>query len=108
MKQISQNIRRLRKEKGMSQEQLAQALHVTRADGIRLGAGNSPTRSGRSGADCPITGVEPERLLYGEDSGRGRFYRGVSFWPVLGVTPCFMLWYSGFCHPHKPGSRHFY
>lgn len=30
MKQISQNIRRLRKEKGMSQEQLAQALHVTR------------------------------------------------------------------------------
>lgn len=56
MKQISQNIRRLRKEKGMSQEQLAQALHVTRADGIRLGAGNSPTRSGRSGADCPITG----------------------------------------------------
>ena len=30
MKQISQNIRRLRKEKGMSQEQFAQALHVTR------------------------------------------------------------------------------
>ena len=35
--------------------------------------------------------MEPERLLYGEDSGRGRFYRGVSFWPVLGVIPRFYV-----------------
>ena len=44
MKQISQNIRRLRKEKGMSQEQLAQLVGVTRQTIGMIEAGNyNPT-----------------------------------------------------------------
>lgn len=109
MKQISQNIRRLRKEKGMSQEQLAQALHVTRADGIRLGAGNSPTKSGRSGADRPITGggAGAAALRRGQRPEAGLPRR--VFLAGIGRDP-HVLCYGilGSAHPHKPGSGHFY
>ncbi|SCI63283.1 transcriptional repressor DicA [uncultured Flavonifractor sp.] len=91
MKQISQNIRRLRKEKGMSQEQLAQALHVTRQTVSAWERGIAQPGLDVLGQIAQLLGVEPERLLYGEDSGRGRFYRGVSFWPVLGVIPMFYV-----------------
>ena len=107
MKQISQNIRRLRKEKGMSQEQLAQALHVTRQTVSAWERGIAQPGLDVLGQIAQLLGVEPERLLYGEDSGRGRFYR--VFLAGIGRDP-HVLCYGilGSAHPHKPGSRHFY
>ena len=70
MKQISQNIRRLRKEKGMSQEQLAQALHVTRQTVSAWERGIAQPGLDVLGQIAQLLGVEPERLLYGEDSGK--------------------------------------
>lgn len=91
MKQMAQRIRRLRKEKGMSQEQLAQALHVTRQTVSAWERGIAQPSLDALGQIAQTLGVEPERLLYGENSGRGRGYRGVSFWPVLGVIPMFYV-----------------
>ena len=89
MNEIAANIKRLRKEKGLSQEQFAQALHVTRQTVSAWERGLS-----RPGLDtleqmARVLEVEEEALLYG--SGKKPQYCRVSFWPVLGVLPLFFL-----------------
>ena len=69
MQYIARNIRTLRKTRGMTQEELASALHVTR----------QAVSSWERGGSCPdfdtlrtmaeILDVTPEQLLYGEQTG---------------------------------------
>ena len=108
MKQISQNIRRLRKEKGMSQEQLAQALHVTRQTVSAWERGIAQPSLDVLG-DRPITGggAGAAALRRGQRPGAGLPRR--VFLAGIGRDP-HVLCYGilGSAHPHKPGSRHFY
>lgn len=91
MNQIANNIKVLRKEKGLSQEQFAQALHVTRQTVSAWERGMS-----RPGLDmleqmAQVLGVEVETLLYGREGGKKPEYHHVSYWPVLGVAPLFFF-----------------
>lgn len=47
---VGKNIVKLRKEQGMSQEQLAQKLHVTRQARVQLGNRQEPAGSGYAGS----------------------------------------------------------
>lgn len=109
MKQISQNIRRLRKEKGMSQEQLAQALHVTRQTVSAWERGIAQPGLDVLGQDCPITGggAGAAALRRGQRPEAGLPRR--VFLAGIGRDP-HVLCYGilGSAHPHKPGSGHFY
>ena len=93
MKQISQNIRRLRKEKGMSQEQLAQALHVTRQTVSAWERGIAQPGLDVLGQIAQLLAGLPRRVFL---AGIGRDPH-VLCYGILGSA-----------HPHKPGSRHFY
>ena len=89
MNPIAANMKTLRKQKGLSQEQFAQALHVTRQTVSAWERGLS-----RPGLDtletmARVLEVEPEVLLYGGESGKSARYRQVSFWPMVGVIPMF-------------------
>ena len=92
MNDIAVNIKNLRKEKGLSQEQFAQALHVTRQTVSAWERGLSRPGLETLEQIARTPEVEPERLFYGEEEGKKPRYRRVSFWPVLGVMPG---WYFG-------------
>ncbi|MDY3906847.1 MAG: helix-turn-helix transcriptional regulator [Lawsonibacter sp.] len=92
MNDIAVNIKNLRKEKGLSQEQFAQALHVTRQTVSAWERGLSRPGLETLEQIARTLEVEPERLFYGEEEGKKPRYRRVSFWPVLGVMPG---WYFG-------------
>ena len=85
MNPIAVNIKNLRREKGLSQEQFAQALHVTRQTVSAWERGVSQPGLDTLGEMARVLEVEPERLLYGGPGKKGPGYRRVSFWPVLGV-----------------------
>lgn len=91
MNEIAANIKALRKEKGLSQEQFAQALHVTRQTVSAwervLSRPGLETLEQMAG----VLEVEAEVLLYGREKGKKDRYRRVSFWPVLGVLPLFLV-----------------
>lgn len=89
MNPIAANIKTLRKQKGMSQEQFAQALHVTRQTVSAWERGLSRPGLETLEAMAQVLGVEPEALLYGGESGKPARYRQVSFWPMVGVVPMF-------------------
>ena len=91
MNPIAANIKNLRREKGLSQEQFAQALHVTRQTVSAWERGVSQPGLDTLGEMARVLEVEPERLLYGGTGKRGPGYRKVSFWPVLGVIFPFFL-----------------
>ena len=92
MNDIAVNIKNLRKEKGLSQEQFAQALHVTRQTVSAWERGLSRPGLETLEQIARTLEVEPERLFYGEEEEKKPRYRRVSFWPVLGVVPG---WYFG-------------
>ena len=95
MHPISVNIKNLRREKGLSQEQFAQALHVTRQTVFAWERGVSQPGLDTLGEMARVLEVEPEQLLYGGPEKKVPVYRGVSFWPVLGIIPLFyvtVLW----------------
>ena len=92
MNDIAVNIKNLRKEKGLSQEQFAQALHVTRQTVSAWERGLSRPGLETLEQIAQTLEVEPERLFYGKEEGKKPRYRRVSFWPVLGVVPG---WYFG-------------
>ena len=92
MNDIAVNIKNLRKEKGLSQEQFAQTLHVTRQTVSAWERGLSRPGLETLEQIARTLEVEPERLFYGEEEGKKPRYRRVSFWPVLGVVPG---WYFG-------------
>lgn len=91
MNPIAVNIKHLRREKGLSQEQFAQALHVTRQTVSAWERGVSQPGLDTLGEMARVLEVEPERLLYGGAGKKGPGYRRVSFWPVLGVIFPFLL-----------------
>lgn len=94
MNEIAANIKTLRKEKGMSQEQFAQTLHVTRQTVSAWERGLSRPGLETLEAMARVLEVEPEVLLYGKEGEKPVRYRYVSFWPVLGVVPLF--WFMVF------------
>ena len=89
MNPIAVNIKNLRREKGLSQEQFAQALHVTRQTVSAWERGVSQPGLDTLGEMARVLEVEPERLLYGSPGKKRPAYRAVSFWPVVGIIPLF-------------------
>lgn len=92
MNQIAINIKSLRKEKGLSQEQFAQSLHVTRQTVSAWERGLSMPGLETLGQIARVLEVEESRLLYGPETGKRPRYHRVSFWPVVWVLPG---WYLG-------------
>ena len=91
MNEIAANIKTLRREKGLSQEQFAQALHVTRQTVSAWERGLSRPGLDTLEAIARVLEVEPEDLLYGRGGKTPVCYRYVSYWPVLGVVPLFCV-----------------
>ena len=91
MNPIAVNIKNLRREKGLSQEQFAQALHVTRQTVSAWERGVSQPGLDALGEMARVLGVEPEQLLYGGGERRSPVYRRVSFWPVVVMIPLFFI-----------------
>ena len=91
MSSIAANIKQLRREKGLSQEQFAQSLHVTRQTVSAWERGMSQPGLATLQQMAQVLEVDPDRLLYGGAGGRHPAYRRVSFWPVLGVLPLFFV-----------------
>lgn len=92
MNNIAGNIKRLRKEKGLSQEQMAERLHVTRQTVSAWERGVAQPGLDTLGEIARALEAEPERLLYGGQSGRQKpAYRAVSFWPVMGVLLLYFI-----------------
>ena len=83
MNEIAANIRSLRREKGWSQEQLAQALHVTRQTVSAWERGLSLPGLDTLGEIARVLEAEPERLLYGARGTKKPQYHHVTVWPVL-------------------------
>lgn len=92
MNQIAENIKGLRRERGMSQEQFARELHVTRQTVSAWERGLSMPGLETLGQIARVLEVEESRVLYGTAAGKKPRYRRVSFWPVLWVLPG---WYLG-------------
>ena len=91
MNQIAANIKNLRKEKGLSQEQFAQALHVTRQTVSAWERGLSRPSLETLQQITQVLGVELEQLLYGEETGKKPRYRDVSYAPVIGIIPLYYI-----------------
>ena len=91
MNDIANNIKNLRRGKGLSQEQFAQMLHVTRQTVSAWERGVARPGLDMLGEIAEALEVEPEQLLYGADRNQRPDYRYVSFWPILGVVPLYLL-----------------
>jgi len=91
MNDIANHIKNLRKEKGLSQEKFAQALHVTRQTVSAWERGVAQPSLDTLGEIARVLEVEPEKLLYGSGQKLTPVYRAVSLWPVLGVIPLYFL-----------------
>ena len=92
MNEIGTNIKALRREKRMSQEQLAQALHVTRQTVSAWERGVALPGLDTLKEIALALEAEPERLLYGGRGEKKVRYRPVSDWPVmLGLLALFYV-----------------
>lgn len=91
MNDIANNIKNLRKAKGLSQEQFAQMLHVTRQTVSAWERGVAQPSLDTLEEISKALEVEPEQLLYGTKQKQRPNYRYVSFWPVLGIIPLYLL-----------------
>ena len=92
MNEIANNIKSLRKEKKLSQEQFAQKLHVTRQTVSAWERGIAQPGLDTLEEIARALETEPEKLLYGGDAGQQKpSYSAVSFWPVLGVLPLYFI-----------------
>ena len=87
MNDIAANIKSLRKEKGLSQEQFAQKLHVTRQTVSAWERGLSRPGLETIRQIAQALEAEEEQLLYGPGAGKKLKHRRVSYWPVLWVIP---------------------
>ena len=92
MSDIANNIKGLRREKGLSQEQLAQKLYVTRQTVSAWERGVAQPGLDTLEEIAKALDTESERLLYGAETGKRKpAYSAVSFWPVLGVILLFYV-----------------
>lgn len=92
MNQIADNIKNLRKEKKLSQEQMAERLYVTRQTVSAWERGVAQPGLDTLGEIAKALEIEPEKLLYGKEAGPQKpVYRAVSLWPVLGVVPLYLF-----------------
>lgn len=91
MNDISRNIKALRKEKGLSQEQLAQSLHVTRQTVSAWERGLSRPDLETLEQIAQVLGADASQVLYGSSAREKPSYYSVSFWPVLGIIPLFFV-----------------
>lgn len=91
MNAIAVNIKHLRQERGLSQQEFAQALHVTRQTVSAWERGVSQPGLDTLEEMARVLDVETERLLYGGLEKRSFTYRRVSFWPVVVMIPLFFI-----------------
>lgn len=95
MNLIAGNIKRLRRQKGLSQEQFAQALCVTRQTVSAWERGISLPGLDTLGEMARVLEVKPEQLIYGIAGEKKPIYKRVSFRPIVWVIPLFyfvVLW----------------
>lgn len=90
MNEIAANLKQLRKELGLTQEQMAQKLHVTRQTVSAWERGQAQPSLDTLKQIAQALGVKEERLLYGAEKARPPLYR-VTLWPVLGVIPAYVF-----------------
>lgn len=90
MNKIAANLKQLRKELGVTQEQLAQKLHVTRQTVSAWERGQAQPSLDTLRQIAQALGVEEERLLYGAKRKSRPMYP-VGFGPVLGVIPAYIV-----------------
>ena len=79
MQNIAYNIRALRKAQGLTQEELATALHVTRQAVSSWERGNSCPDFDTLKALAEILDATPEHLLYGANNGKPPKLRRVRY-----------------------------
>ncbi len=96
MQTLSYNIRTIRKEKGLTQEELAERLHVTR----------QAVSSWERGGFCPdfemlktladILEVSPQQLLYNESAEKKPSFRKVHdlLWIGLSLAALLVAWFT--------------
>lgn len=90
MNEIAANLKQLRKELGLTQEQMAQKLHVTRQTVSAWERGQAQPGLDTLRQIAQTLGVKEERLLYGAEKSKPPLYR-VTLWPVLGVIPAYIF-----------------
>ncbi len=96
MQTLSYNIRTIRKDKGLTQEELAERLHVTR----------QAVSSWERGGSCPdfetlkqladILEVSPQQLLYNENAAKKPSFRKVHdlLWISLSLAALLVAWFT--------------
>lgn len=84
--EIGERLQQLRKEKGISQEKLAEQLHVTRQAVSKWETGQSYPDLDNLGALCKLYGVTADYILRGEDTKtqKNRFHKKVK-WIIFGL-----------------------
>ena len=94
MQNIAYNIRTLRKAKGLTQEELASQLHVTRQAVSSWERGNSCPDFDTLKALAEILDATPEQLLYPSSDGKKAPYHNVRyFWHILfAIVPYFLIY----------------
>ena len=98
--QIGKNIRSLRTEKGMTQDQLAEAIHVTRQAVSNWENGKTEPDIDTLTRIAEIFEVSIERVLYGEKKAtvhrtvKNSAETGVGFGAVLAMIISYTAWES--------------
>ena len=92
MQNIAYNIRTLRKERGLTQEELAAQLHVTRQAVSSWERGGSCPDFDTLKALAEILEATPEQLLYSAGTGKKAPYRRVRYFgPILLAVAGYIL-----------------
>ena len=89
MNEVSNSIKKLRKEKQLSQEQLAEQLHVTRQAVSNWENGKTQPDVDTLTQLASILDVSVERIIYGK--GKPHFHFAIKIDPQKGVQDCVSL-----------------
>ncbi len=65
---VGQKLRTLRKDKGLSQEEVADFIHISQSSYARIENGNSNSWSSHINAFCDLFSITPEELLKQDNS----------------------------------------
>ncbi len=89
MSEVANSIKRLRQEKQLSQEQLAEELHVTRQAVSNWENGKTQPDVDTLTQLASIFGVSVERIIYGKE--KSHFHFAIKIDPKKGVQDCVSL-----------------